>query len=128
MGFDASAEDGAASPLAEQHAVDELEVARLILDYTENSLDLGGCKAEVVQDLIVALMCPDPARRRGTERGVEELHDTPSLLGFDWASLTEGTLKSPLANRVANVLRAASAGSKKPDADGEAAEPDFDAA
>ena len=112
--------------------VDELQVARAILEHQQDALDFASSNvSELLQDLVVAFLCPDPDGRLGSQGGAAEVKDSPVLAGFDWHELAEGRLKSPLAARAANVIRAGSASSDAPAAaapDAEATQPDFDAA
>ena len=75
----------------------------------------------VVQDLIGALLEPDPRRRMGSEGGCAQLRDEAALVGFDWEQLADATLESPLAKRVASVIRAGGGGA----ASEEVAPPEF---
>ena len=117
------------SSLCGHYAVDELQLARVILEHQEDSLTFPpGCAVSpVVQELIVELLNPDPSRRAGSEGGAAEVREVASLLGVDWQQLGDGSLPSPLATRAANLISAGRGGAAS-GADSEAAEPEFEVA
>ena len=96
-------------------SVVELQVARAILEHTEGALTFkrDSTISELTQDLITALLHPDPNRRMGSSGGAAQLREAPPLLGIDWVKLAEGTARSPLAARAASFLRAGSASSQQ---------------
>ena len=107
--------------------VDELEVARMILQHAEGQLFFVSCHvSEMMQELITALLHPEPDKRMGAPAvgagGAAEVKDQPPPLGFEFGQLEKGTLQSPLAARAANVLKSSSTPEA---ADGEAVAPDF---
>jgi len=109
--------------------VDELAVARNILKHSEDSLDFDGCQAsEMMQGLIRALLAPDPQQRLGTE-GSGAVEDSEVLLGVNWSQINGGQAQSPLAPRVADVIRASSTSAgrnARPSVGVEVQEPNFE--